>query len=97
MAEATTQEEVQLKDLEALAKVLRGGNATPHDRDTSSAVMIELYIAQRRVGTVTPPECKEKRDLCAKSKPWGLAKAVSVFGSVATVCLTILQVTGHLA
>jgi len=87
----TEAELVQLNEMRDLAKLLKSGKATQPDRDRSTGLLLELYIAERRLGLIAVPECAEFREKC--SGGWNRTKAIAVVTCVVVVCTAIVSMT----
>ena len=95
MGYPTAAEGSQLKRLSHIASLLRDREATDSDRDEAQAIMLEVYVEERKLGFVAGLECKNHRkkimDEFAKSVGWNTKKSAACVMSSLLACLTVLR------
>lgn len=93
MGKPSAAESSQLHRMSAIAEKLRNRTANDADRDEAQAIMLEVYVAERRLGLVAVSECDLfRKDVIEKMKAmvgWNVHKSAAVVTSVLAVCGTV--------
>jgi len=97
MGKPNQSETVMLDSYLNLAEKLERGEATENEMQAGMGVIIRFIVALQKEGIITEDDFRAKQKACMKAKPWTIAKAVSIYGSVVTICVSVLTVIFKLA